>query len=181
MSRTSADDLVDALKDHHVRIQQMVDAISSASGHDRVIVFRRLRRFLAAHEAAEEVFVHARATRLLDNSEVADQRLNEEQEAARTIAELEKVEIDSGAFDQIFVELRSSVSKHARAEELRELPEMIERSSATDIERMRQALEHVDLVVSRRHGPLGEDDQSFDAMMSAARAELLALRGDLDA
>lgn len=181
MTRSPADDLLDALRDHHARIEQMMAAISSASGHDRTVVFRRLRRFLAAHEAAEEVFVHASAMRVLDEPAVAEQRLTEERDAAETIAEMEGIEVDSGEFDRIFAELRTSVSKHARAEELRELPDVIAACGPADIERMRQALEHVDLIVSRRHGPLGEDDQSFAKMLAAARTEFRVLRSDLDA
>ncbi|MGI8702260.1 MAG: hemerythrin domain-containing protein [Nocardioidaceae bacterium] len=179
MGRGSADDLMDALKDHHARIEQMTAAVSAASGHDREVVFRRLRRFLAAHEAAEQVFIHASASRLLADPDIADQRLTEEDDTGRIIASLEAVDVDSAEFDRILAELRTSVRRHARAEELQELPEVIGSNGPADIERMRQALDHVDLVVSRRHGPLGEDDQSFATMLEAARAEFRALRDEL--
>lgn len=179
MRRGSSDDLVAALKDHHVRVDQMMAAIMAASSHDRAVVFRRLRRFLAAHEAAEEVFLHSSASRVLDDPDVAEHRLEEEQEAARRIAVLEGIEVGSAEFDRLFGELRTAVRKHARTEELRELPEVIAACTAADIERIRQALDHVDLIVSRRHGPLGEDDQSFDMMLTAARAEFRALRSEL--
>lgn len=170
---------MDALKDHHARIEQMMAAVSAASGSDRTVVFRRLRRFLAAHEAAEQVFVHASASRLLTDSDVADQRLTEENATGETMASLEAVDVESAEFDRILTELRAAVSRHARAEELRELPEVLASSGPADIERMRAALDHVDLVVSRRHGPLGEDDQSFADMLEAARAEFRALRDEL--
>lgn len=181
MTRTGADDLIDALKDHHARIEQMMTAISTASGHDRVVVFRGLRRFLAAHEAAEELFVHAQAQHMLDDPEVAEHRMAEEQDAAKVLAELEGVDVDSAEFDRTFADFRTSVAKHARAEELRELPEVIGGCSPTDVERMRQALEHVDLIVSRRHGPLGDEDQSFAMMLEAAKTEFRGLRRDLGA
>lgn len=179
MTRGSAEDLIDALKDHHARIEKMMTAITEVSSHDRSVVFRRLRRFLAAHEAAEEVFLHAGAARVLSDPDVAEQRLEEEDQAARRVATLEGVDVDSAEFNRVFGELRSSVSRHARAEELRELPQIIDHCSPVDIERMRQALDHVDLIVSRRHGPLGEDDQSFGMMLEAARAEFRSLRSEL--
>ena len=154
-------------------------AITDASVADRGVVFRRLRRFLAAHEAAEEVFLHPSAASVLDDADVAAQRLHEEDEAGRTLAMLEGIDFDSTEFDRVFGELRTSVRRHARAEELRELPEVIARCTTTDIERIRQALDHVDLIVSRRHGPLGEDHQTFEEMLEAARAEFRTLRSDL--
>lgn len=157
----------------------MMAAIVDASSNDRVVVFRRLRRFLAAHEAAEEVFLHANASRVLDDADVAEQRLQEEADAERRIATLEGVDVDSTEFDRLFGELRTAIRKHARTEELRELPDVIAACSPADIERMRQALDHVDLIVARRHGPLGEDDQSFEMMLQAARAEFRALRSEL--
>lgn len=181
MSGRAADDLIDTLKDHHARIDQMMAALTSASGHDRTVVFRRLRRFLAAHEAAEEVFVHAGAAHLLEDPDVAGERLAEEAAAGSTIARLENIDVDSAEFDRILGELRASVSKHAEAEEQRELPGVIEASGPADIARMRQALEHVDLVVARRHGPLGGEDQSFARMVDAARAECRMLRSELKA
>lgn len=181
MSGSAADDLLDALKDHHARIEQMMASITSASGHDRTVAFRRLRRFLAAHEAAEEVFVHAGAARVLEDPEVAGQRLAEEVAAGSTIATLEDIDVDSAEFDRIFGELSTSVSKHAQAEEHRELPEVIEACGPGDVQRMRRALEHVDLVVARRHGPLGAEDQSFATMVDAARAEFRVLRSELNA
>ena len=177
---TSSEDLGAALRDHHERIEQMMATVKTTSGDDRRAVFRRLRRFLAAHEAAERIFIHLLVEHDPVQDDIAERRVREEDEAGEVLAELEDIDVDSGEFDRIFDQLSHSVSKHARAEELQELPAVIEQCRSADIDRIRLALEHVDVVVSHRGGPLGEGDRSFAQLLEAAKVEFRALRNDLD-
>ncbi|MDX6298473.1 MAG: hypothetical protein QOI51_2330 [Nocardioidaceae bacterium] len=178
MTATSGHDLVAALKDQHDRVEQMMAVVLSTHGEDRRAVFTQVRRFLAAHEAAEEVFIHASGGRLLEDSEVSEERVTEEAAAAEVISALEEIEVDSGAFEKDFEDLRQSVSAHARAEERQELPPIIGVSGPDDLERMCQGLGQVDLMVARHSGPLGDGSLSFETMLEAAKEELRILRGD---
>lgn len=179
MTSTRAADLLEALRDHHERIEQMLATVTVTSGDDRRAVFRRVRRFLAAHEAAEQIFIHPRTDHSLEPSDIAERRIHEEEEASEILAQLEQTDVDSDAFDALFEQLSRSVAKHARAEELQELPEVIGTASPEVLDRMRQALEHVDVLVSHRGGPLGEGDRTFDWLLDAARADFRALRDEI--
>lgn len=180
MSVTSGDQkLVAALKDHHARIEQMMATVQTTSGEARLVVFRRFRRFLAAHEAAEEIFIHPHDGHVAEDAEVARLRTQEEAAAGELIASLESVVSDSAAFDELFSDLSHAISRHARAEELQELPDVIEASTAASLESMRQALEHVDALVAQRHrGVLGDDETSYETMLESAKIEFRGLRSE---
>jgi Hemerythrin HHE cation binding domain len=167
-----------ALRDQHERIEEMLDHVQKASGEDREAVFLWFRRFLAAHEAAEQVFVHPVAEQLPDGSETGENRVEEETEAADLIAEMERIELGSGEFDRLLEELSHAIRRHARAEELKELPGIVEGCADDDLEAMRRALEHADTLVSLRNGPLGSGPQPFAQLLAAAKAEFLTLRRD---
>lgn len=176
MSGASGHDLVNGLKNQHNRVEQMMSDVSATHGEDRRAAFTRVRRFLAAHEAAEEVFIHPASRRLLEEPEVSEERVTEEEAAADVIKTLEEIEVDSGAFEKDFEDLRQSVSAHARAEERLELPGIIATSSPDDLARMCQGLEQVDLMVARHGSPLGDGSLSFETMLETAKEELRILR-----
>ena len=128
---TPAEDLAAALHDHHERIDQMLGNVASSSGDDRRAVFWWLRRFLAAHEAAEQVFLHPPRASDVGDEDAGTSRLLEESTTADLIARLEEIDLDSDEFDRLLTDLRRSIGKHARAEELQELPQIVEAVTAS--------------------------------------------------
>ncbi len=173
---TPGDDLAAVLHDHHERIDQMLGNVASAAGDDRRAVFWWLRRFLAAHDAAEQVFIHPWAPTEPGDEALPAPRLLEESTAADLIARLEEIDVDSGEFERLLAELHLTIGKHARAEELQELPQIVEATQPAEIDRMRQALDHVDVLVSHRNGPLGERVRPYASVLASAKTEFRAMR-----
>src|SRR6478735_9270337 len=122
------EDLTAALHDHHERIDQMLGKVSSAVGDDRRAVFWWLRRFLAAHEAAERVFIRSQAPVEVEDEEVTVQRRLEAEAPADLVTRLEETDVDSAEFDALLQELRLAIGRHARTEELQQLPRVLDAS-----------------------------------------------------
>jgi hemerythrin superfamily protein len=113
-----ADDVVSFLITQHEQIEQLFDDVLSARGDERRDAFTSLRRLLAVHETAEEEVVHPRAKReISDGDQIVDERLAEENDAKKTLAELEKLDVDSAEFETTFRQFKADVVAHAEAEE----------------------------------------------------------------
>jgi len=139
------DDVVTFLKAQHLQIEQLMDEVSQSRGETRQAAWDDLRRLLAVHETAEEEVVHPRARKVLDDGEeLIEERLEEEHEGKKAIAELEELDVDSAEFDTKFAQLVADVKKHAAAEE------------RTEFERLGDALEHEQLVRMRKAVELAE-------------------------
>jgi hypothetical protein len=95
--------------------------VSEAEGKEREHAFRDLRRMMAVHETAEEEIVHPAVARALPNGKaLVAQRLEEEKAAKAALVELEKLEVDSIAFEARLRTLQSDVLAHAESEEREE-------------------------------------------------------------
>jgi hemerythrin superfamily protein len=137
----SARDVVAFLKAQHEQIKNLFERVQTTSGDEREQAFTDLRRLLAVHETAEEEVVHPRARReLSDGDVVVTARLNEEQAAKQTLAELEKLDVDSGEFGSLFDQFRAAVVAHAEAEEREEFAQLAEELDDSQLQRMRSAV-----------------------------------------
>lgn len=122
------DDVVDLLLQQHKEIRRLFTETKNARGKDREEAFDRLRRYLAVHETAEEEIVHPEARRTVDDGErVVDARLDEENQAKRMLADLERAGTDADEFDTLLAQLRKAVVEHADHEEREEFPQFKER------------------------------------------------------
>lgn len=102
----------------HEQVKQLFADVLAAEGADRTEKFTALRRLLAVHETAEEEIVHPRARReISDGERIVDERLNQENEAKQTLAELEKLDVDDPQFESSFREFQADVLEHAESEE----------------------------------------------------------------
>src|SRR5204862_7662218 len=115
------------LTEQHRRVRALSRRVSEASGQDRAGAFLDLRRFLAAHEAAEASTMHACFHAVDREDVVVGERLEEEDDAAQAIAELESMEIAGADFGERFSELTDAVLTHAESEEHQELPAFLHR------------------------------------------------------
>jgi hemerythrin superfamily protein len=117
------DDLVDVLLQQHTQIRELLIAVTEQQGAGRQTAFDALVRLLAVHEAAEEQVLHPVArVRLPDGDEIADARIQEEEESKRLLQELERMGPDHGDFNAQFARLRELVIEHASNEEHHEFP-----------------------------------------------------------
>jgi hemerythrin superfamily protein len=137
----SAQDVVSFLKGQHEQIKQLFGQVIAAQGSQREQAFLELRRLLAVHETAEEEIVHPRAKReLAEGDAVVADRLREEHEAKESLAELEKLDIESTDFETKFRKLQADVIAHAEAEEHQEFEKLRDELDETQLERMRNAV-----------------------------------------
>src|SRR5207253_3226838 len=84
--------------------------------------FDAAREMLARHETAEEMIVRPLTRKAPGGEDVAAGRMDEENEAKKVLADLEKLDVDSPEFTQQFSEFRQAVLTHAQAEETQEFP-----------------------------------------------------------
>jgi hypothetical protein len=133
----SPTDVIEFLVNQHEQIKSLFAETLNASGKVREEPFTALRRLLAVHETAEEEIVHPRAKHeLADGDETVGKRLEEENEAKKVLAELEKMDVDTEAFVSILSELRDSVIEHAGNEETEEFSHLEQELSSEDLVRM---------------------------------------------
>src|SRR3954454_23712104 len=138
----SGRDVVAFLVNQHQQIKDLFQQVSTSTGERRADAFPALRRLLAAHETAEEEIVHPRARKELDDGEeVVDARLQEENEAKRTLAKLESLDTGGAEFEKLFQEFQADVLNHAAAEEEQEFGRLADELDQDQLERMRRAVE----------------------------------------
>ncbi|SFK54190.1 hemerythrin domain-containing protein [Geodermatophilus ruber] len=117
-----ASDVVDFLLDQHRQIRGLLAEVLDRSGPERQRAFDEVREMLARHETGEEMIVRPLTRKAPDGRVVADERMAEENEAKRVLADLEKMEVDSNEFVVRFTAFRQAVLEHAEAEEREEFP-----------------------------------------------------------
>lgn len=120
---TAADvDVVSLLKRQHAQIEGLLATVADTTGTDRQSAFDDLREILARHETGEEMILRPLTRRAPGGKEIAQSRMDEENEAKEVLANLEKMHVDSEDFTTTFAQFRISVLDHAHAEEAKEFP-----------------------------------------------------------
>jgi hypothetical protein len=110
-----------------------------------------------------------------DGDDVVDARLQEENEAKQTLAELEKLDVDSAQFETLFRELQADVLLHAAAEEEQEFGELAAQLDGEQLDRMRNAVQLAESMAPTRPHPGVESAKAnmlagpFAAMLDRAR------------
>jgi len=151
---SNSGDVVAYLKEQHSQIKALFAQTAGASGKQREEYFAQLRRLLAVHETAEEQIIHPAARRALpDGDVIVKERLAEEHQAKETLAELEKLDVDSAEFAELLDELENSVVLHAESEETEEFERLGERLEPERLERMKKAAEFAESVAPTHPHP----------------------------
>lgn len=120
-ARLPEGDVVAILLEQHARIKELFGQVKESSGDVRKSRFDELRALLAVHETAEEMIVRPVAADTAGKAE-ADARNEEEAEANKVLAQLEKMDVDSAEFASQLAEFEQSVLEHAQKEETEEFP-----------------------------------------------------------
>jgi hemerythrin HHE cation binding domain-containing protein len=114
-------DVVGIVLRHHADITDAMERIKSARGQNRVDGWEALKRFLKAHETAEQQVIRP-VVETGDNPAEAEARMAEEAEADQAVARLSVIGADSPEFGPEFAQFAEKVHQHAEAEEHDELP-----------------------------------------------------------
>lgn len=115
-------DLIAAVLEDHADIQSLLGQVDTSTGDERRDAFEQLVAKLAVHETAEEQVVHPLTKRTAGADGMVEQRLEEEDEGKKALAELERLGTKSSEFQSKFDQLRSEVLQHAENEEQQEFP-----------------------------------------------------------
>jgi hemerythrin superfamily protein len=119
---TPSDDVVAFLKGQHQQISELLERVLATSGSQRQQAFDSVRELLARHETGEEMVVRPLTRSAPAGEGVAASRMDEENEAKKVLAKLDKMNVDDPAFASAFGDFRQSVLTHAEAEERDEFP-----------------------------------------------------------
>jgi len=115
---TTKETVTEFLRRQHSQVRSMFTEMETAKGEARTQLFDCLRALLAVHETAEEEVVHPAARKAGGDGEtVVKARLEEEDDAKKVLAELEKLGPDGDGFAQKFSQFQKAVEDHASAEE----------------------------------------------------------------
>jgi hemerythrin superfamily protein len=118
-------DVIRVLLEQHSRIRELFSEVLSMDGEHKKHAFDDLRALLAVHETAEEMVLRP-VTKETAGQAVVDARNQEEAEANKVLAELEKLDVDSPDFDEKLKTFEKAVDDHAEAEEHEEFPTVLE-------------------------------------------------------
>lgn len=162
-----SNDIVDVLLDQHGQIRRLIDEVSNAGDPEqRRGPFEALVRLLAVHEAAEEQVLHPVArVRLPDGDEVADARIEEEEESKRLLQELERMGPDHDEFLDRFALVRELVLQHAENEEREEFPGVRDHYSEEERRTLGTAFKAAELVSPTHPHPNDPNRPPFNVMV----------------
>jgi hemerythrin superfamily protein len=147
-------DVVDLLLEQHDEIKSLFSELQRVQGPAKRKLFEDLVRLLAVHESAEEMVVHPVARRKLDAGEqVVEQRLEEEDQAKKELAELYDLGVDNPDFDRRLHTFAADVIQHATKEEGEEFLRLRGAVDAETLRRMAGALEAAEAVAPTRPHP----------------------------
>jgi hemerythrin superfamily protein len=148
----SPDDVIAFLKAQHNLIEDMFDQVLHASDPQaREKPFVQLRQLLAVHETAEEMVVHPRARREVENFDsIVDARLEEEHDAKQLLSTIEKLDVTSEEFIAEVTKLRDAVLDHAHHEETYEFPKLEKELDDDDSKRLATAVKAAEAIAPTR-------------------------------
>lgn len=145
-------DVVGILLEQHARIKELFAAVRGASGETKVDSFNELRALLAVHETAEQLVLRPNTSERAD-AKVAAERTEEEVEATKALAQLEKMDIESPAFAASFAEFEKAVTEHAEAEESEEFTAIVSEYTVEERQKMGSALKALEEIAPTRPHP----------------------------
>jgi hemerythrin superfamily protein len=120
-AQRSEKDVVAILLEQHARIRELFAHVKTAQGDSKKQTFDELRALLAVHETAEEMILRPVAVDTAGKQE-AEARNEEEKEATKVLARLEKMDVTSAEFAVQFAAFERAVLDHAEHEEKEEFP-----------------------------------------------------------
>jgi hypothetical protein len=133
------DDIIAILLNQHARIRELFAEVHRTVAEEKQTRFDELRALLAVHETAEEMILRPVAKKEAGEKE-ATARNQEEAEANKALAELEKMDLAGKQFEAKLTELEKSVREHADHEERDEFPAVRNSCSSEQLQKMGKRL-----------------------------------------
>ncbi|HJQ07811.1 MAG TPA: hemerythrin domain-containing protein [Nocardioides sp.] len=150
-SKLPEGDVIRILLEQHARISTLFTDVHEAIGTARASIFAELRAMLVVHETAEQLVLRPESKKVA-GKDVADARVEEEVEATKVLADLEKMDVNSAEFHAKLTEFQKSVDAHAEAEENDEFPAILAGCTAEERQSMgRLLLATEELAPTRPH------------------------------
>ncbi|MGH9092462.1 MAG: hemerythrin domain-containing protein [Acidimicrobiales bacterium] len=116
-------DVLTLLTQDHQAAEALLQGFDDTVPADRAEYFCEVAHTLVGHEVAEELVVYPALRAGSEKSEeITEARLGEQAQVEQTLAELEDLDPQSGAFTNKFKKLRDAVVAHAKAEESTAFP-----------------------------------------------------------
>ncbi len=172
---TRSTDVVDFLQQQHEQVKGLLEQVLGTSGQQRKDAFDSVREMLARHETAEEMVVRPLTRKVPDGEAIAQGRMDEENEAKRELAKLEKLDVDSPEFTSSFETFRAAVRSHADAEEKLEFPALRRSADEGSLSSARQKVEKAEKTAPTHPHPSAKTTAMnyvagpFAAMLDRAR------------
>lgn len=145
-------DVIRVLLEQHARIRDLFAEVKSESGEHKEAAFEELRALLAVHETAEQMVLRP-VTSDSGGEAVADARTEEETEANKVLAELEKLDVGSTDFDTRLGAFEKSVDAHAENEEQQEFPLVLEKCSEQQRQQLGKRIKAVESIAPTHPHP----------------------------
>ena len=123
------DDVLNLVKQQHDQLRTMLDAVEQANDAQRKAAFSTLRRFLTAHEAAEDTYIQA-AESSRDHAEEWANRL-------------ESMNAQSEEFRKAFSDFSAALLKHTEQEVTVEMPKLFREMTEEQLDRTLAAFQRV--------------------------------------
>lgn len=170
-----ASDVIEFLLNQHQQVRGLMADVLATSGEERQRYFDEVREMLARHETAEEMIVRPLTRKAPGGTEVAEGRMEEENEAKEVLAKLEKMDVDSVEFTSMFQEFHRSVEAHAAAEERDEFPLLRQNTDADALVKARDRVKRAEQMAPTHPHPSARTTAMnyvagpFAAMLDRAR------------
>lgn len=139
---TDRQDVVEMLIDQHTLVKKTFIKVLATTGETKKQLFEELADLIHLHELSEQQVIHPLTRTAEQGEQIVAERLLEEAEADRTIAELRKLSADDPTFQGRLEGLQQAVVAHAEREEGEEFPLLMALSAdqrATLADELRQA------------------------------------------
>ncbi|GGX73599.1 hemerythrin domain-containing protein [Streptomyces minutiscleroticus] len=162
-ARLPEGDVVAILLGQHARIKELFGDVKTAQGERKQKAFDELRALLAVHETAEEVVVRP-VTKDTAGKAQADARNEEEAEANKVLARLEKMDVHSVEFDARFAEFERAVLEHAEHEEREEFPALRAGRTEEQLQKMGDRLRAVETLAPTHPHPVAAGKPMVQAL-----------------
>lgn len=158
--------VTELLHEQHELIRALFDQVERTTGAEKVETFDNLRALLAVHETAEEELVHPAAKKMGgDAADAVQRRLQEESDAKRMLADLEKAGPGGGGFDELFATFRAAVLDHAEAEEAEVFPFLDGGMDADRLRMMADALLEAERMAPTHPHPHGPESATGNMLV----------------
>jgi len=145
-------DVIRILLEQHARIRTLFTDVHEAVGSARAHLFAELRALLVVHETAEQLVLRP-ASKKLAGKDVVDERLEEEAEATKVLADLEDLDVNTPEFQAKLKAFQQDVDKHAEAEEQTEFPAILAGCTAEERQSMGRKLTATENLAPTRPHP----------------------------